>query len=249
MIKSANPALTTDTFRGLGRVQSYDDVMTVQGTVYKTLTLLFLVLLSSGWMWSKFYVTHNIASITTWTTVGVIAGFILSLVIIFKKEWAPLLSPVYALCQGLFLGGISAIFEVSYPGIVIQAVALTFGTLACMLFLYQTGWIRATEKFKLGVFAATGAIALLYFVSIILSFFHINMAIVYGNGAFSIGLSVFIVAIAALNLVIDFDFIEQGARQAVPKYMEWYGAFALMVTLIWLYLEIIRLLSKINSRE
>jgi uncharacterized YccA/Bax inhibitor family protein len=180
---------------------------------------------------------------------GLIGGFILSLVTIFKKNWAPLSAPLYAVMQGLFLGGISAIFEKSYPGIVVQAVSLSIATLLMMLVAYQSGWIRPTERFKWGVVAATGAIAVVYFVSIILGFFHINVPFITGSSLFSILFSFFVVGIAALNFILDFDFIEQGSRGGVPKYMEWYGAFALMVTLIWLYIEILRLLAKINDRR
>ena len=184
-----------------------------------------------------------------WTLVGAVGGLILGLVTAFKKEWAPITSPVYALLQGLFLGGFSALFEMKFPGIVIQAVSLTFGTLFCLLLAYRSGLIKATENFKLGVFAATGAIGLFYLVSFILGFFHVSIPGMNGNGLLSIGISVFIVIIAALNLVLDFDFIEKGAEMGVPKYMEWYAAFGLLVTLIWLYVEILRLLSKLRSRN
>ncbi len=177
--------------------------------------------------------------------IGGIGGFIMALVTIFKKEWAPMTAPLYALLQGLFIGGISSMIEASYPGIVIQAVSLTFGTLAGMLFLYKSGIIQVTEKFRLGVFAATAGIAIFYLVTIALSFFGVNVPLMNGGGIWGIGFSVIVVIIAALNLVLDFDFIEQGAAsKRLPQYMDWYAAFALMVTLIWLYLEILRLLSK-----
>jgi len=180
---------------------------------------------------------------------GVFGGFIVALVTIFKPNWAPLTAPVYALLEGLALGGISAVFERTYPGVAIQAVGLTFGTLFVMLLAYKTGMIRATQGFKLGVIAATGGIALLYLVEMVLGgFFHIQVPAINGSGAVGIGFSLFVVVIAALNLVLDFDMIETGARNGAPKYMEWYGAFGLMVTLIWLYLEILRLLAKARRR-
>jgi len=190
----------------------------------------------------------NPASVNTWMMVGLFGGFILAMVTIFKKEWAPVSAPFYALFEGFFLGAISSIFEARFPGIAIQATSLTLGTLVAMLAAYRSGYIRATEGFKLGVVAATGGIALVYFASIILSFFGISVSFVYGGGVLGIGFSLFVVVIAALNLVLDFDLIENGVRRGAPKYMEWYCSFALMVTLIWLYVEFLRLLSKARSR-
>lgn len=248
-MRSSNPALITNPFSGFG-VVSESNSMTVGGTINKTAILLLLVLLPAAWVWREFYIAgQNPAAVQTWMIGGLIAGFILSLATIFKKNWAPLTAPLYAVAQGLFLGGISGIFESSYPGIVTQAVSLSIATLLVMLVAYQSRWIRPTERFKLGVVAATGAIALVYFVSIILGFFSINVPFITGSGIFSILFSVFVVGIAALNFILDFDFIEQGSRAGIPKYMEWYGAFAMMVTLIWLYIEILRLLAKLNDRR
>jgi uncharacterized YccA/Bax inhibitor family protein len=179
---------------------------------------------------------------------GVFGGFVVALVTIFKKEWSPITAPVYALLEGLALGGISAIFERTYPGVAMQAVGLTFGTLFIMLLAYKTGMIRATQKFKLGVIAATGGIAVLYLVEMVLGLFHVTVPAINGSGPLGIAFSLFVVVIAALNLVLDFDLIETGVQGGAPKYMEWYGAFALMVTLIWLYLEILRLLAKARRR-
>jgi uncharacterized YccA/Bax inhibitor family protein len=181
--------------------------------------------------------------------MGAIAGFVVAMVLCFKHNWAPVLAPVYAVLEGLFLGGISAMYAARFGGIVFQAVALTFGTLFALLAAYQAGFIRATEKFKLGIFAATGGIALVYFASIILGFFGVHIPGIFGSGMVGIGFSIVVVVIAALNLVLDFDMIEQGARAGAPKYMEWYGAFGLMVTLVWLYLEILRLLSKLKDNR
>ncbi len=248
-MRSSNPALLSNPFSGFGLV-SDSNSMTIRGTVNKTAILLLMVLLPALWVWKTYFnAVQNPAVVQTWMMVGLIGGFILSLVTVFKKEWAPITAPLYALMEGLFLGGISGIFESAYPGIVMQAVSLTIATLLVMLVIYQTGLIKPTENFKLGVVAATGGIALVYFVAIILGFFGINVSFITGSGLFSILFSVFVVCIAALNFIIDFDFIEQGARANVPKYMEWYGAFALMVTLVWLYIEILRLLSKLSDRR
>ena len=248
-MRSSNPALPADTFSNLRSRTELSDAMTVQGTVYKTLLLLMLVMLSAGWTWMKFYQSGDNGGIATpWIAIGALGGFVMALVTVFKKEWAPITAPIYALLQGLFIGGISAQLETVYPGIVIQAAGLTFGTLFAMLLAYQSGLIRATEKFKMGVVAATGGIMIVYLVSFVLSFFGIQPSFLYSSSLLSIGISLFVIVIAALNFIIDFDFIEQGARQNVPKYMEWYGAFAMMVTLIWLYIEFLRLLSKLRNR-
>lgn len=248
-MRSSNPALLSNPFSGLRPVEE-SNAMTIRGTVNKTILLLLLVVLPAAWMWRTFIQAgSHPASVQTGMLVGLIGGLIFSLITIFKKEWAPVTAPLYAVAEGLFLGAISAMFNSAYPGIVMQAVSLSVATLLVMLVTYQAGWIRATENFKLGVVAATGGIALVYFVSLILGFFGVNVPFINGSGLFSILFSVFVVGIAALNLVIDFDFIEQNARRAVPKYMEWYGAFALMVTLVWLYLEILRLLAKLNERK
>ena len=167
------------------------------------------------------------------------------MVTIFKKTWARVTAPIYALLEGLVLGSISVMLEVRFHGIAIQAVSLTFGTLAVLLLAYRSGLIPVTEKFRLGVVAATGGIALFYVASIVLGFFGIHFTTINGSGAIGIAFSVFVVIVAALNLVLDFDFIESGVAAGAPKYMEWYGAFGLMVTLIWLYLEILRLVHEI----
>lgn len=248
-MQSSNPALQQNTFTGYARMAG-TEAMTIQGVIFKTLLSLLLVMLSAGWVWMKFYQSGGNASVVTpWMWGGVFGGLGIAMATIFKKEWAPITAPLYALVEGLFIGGISSIFEAAYPGIVIQAVALTFGTLFVMLTAYSTGFIKVTERFKLGVVAATGGIAIFYFASIILSFFGVTMPLIYSSSLFGIGFSLFVVAIAALNLVLDFDFIDQGARRGAPKYMEWYASFALMVTLIWLYIEFLRLLSKLQNRN
>jgi uncharacterized YccA/Bax inhibitor family protein len=240
-MKSSNPALKLD--HGLfSHSLSKDEQMTIQGTVNKTGLLLLIVLIGSAISWGA-------SNPTLWIMVGSIGGLVMALVTIFKKEWAPTTAPIYAFLEGLFLGAMSSLFEASYPGIAIQATGLTFGTLAGMLVAYKSGTIQASENFKLGVVAATGGIFLFYLGSFIFSLLGFGMPSVFGNGLIGIGFSLFVVVIAALNLVLDFDFIEQSANRGAPKYLEWYGAFGLMVTLIWLYIEILHLLAKLQSRD
>lgn len=248
-MNTANPALGSSTFSRLRGTAAVGETMTIQGTVIKSFVLLFCVLLTAGYTWNLYMKAGNPNAVSGLMMLGVFGGLIAAIVTIFKPAWASITAPIYALLEGLFIGGISAVLNASYPGIAIQAAGLTVATLASMLVAYQTGLVRATEKFKLGVFAATGGIAIVYLVAIVLSFFGINLSFIYGSGLFSILFSLFVVGIAALNLVIDFDTIEQGARAQVPRFMEWYGAFALMVTLVWLYIEILRLLAKLRDNR
>jgi len=247
-MRTTNPALGSETFSNLEHAAE-GEAMTIQGTVGKTAILMFLTLLTAGWTWFKFYKAGgDPASVSSWMMLGVFGGFVLALVTIFKKEWAPATAPLYALAEGFFIGGVSALFESKFPGIVIQATSLTFGTLGAMLVAYRSGFIQVTDGFRMGVVAATGGIALVYFGAIILSFFGIPLSFINEGGFFGIAFSLFVVVIAALNLVLDFDIIEQGTHYNLPKYMEWYCGFALMVTLIWLYIEFLRLLSKARNR-
>jgi uncharacterized YccA/Bax inhibitor family protein len=241
-MRSGNPVLKSDTFD----IAPEGARMTLGGTVNKTAILLALVLITAIYTWGRFFSTGDPAAIMPLVWTGAIGGLVMCLVTVFKKEWAGVTAPIYALLQGLLVGGLSAFYESRFPGIVIQAVGLTFGTLACLLMAYKSGLIKATENFKLGVVAATGGIALLYLVSFAMSFFGKPIGFIHEGGLFGILFSGFVVVIAALNLVLDFDFIEAGAEHGAPKYMEWYGAFGLTVTLIWLYLEILRLLSKLR---
>jgi uncharacterized YccA/Bax inhibitor family protein len=245
LLKTSNPALSADTFRLAPA--AVGESMTISGAVNKTGILLILAVLTAAWSWNRFTVAPETATLPL--MIGLIGGLIVAFVTIFKKEWAPLTAPLYALLEGLVLGSVSAMYEARFHGIAIQAVGLTFGTLLVLLLAYRAGMVRATENFKLGVIAATGGIALFYLVEFVLGFFGVRFAAINGGGAIGIGFSLVVVIVAALNLVLDFDFIENGARFGAPKYMEWYAAFGLMVTLIWLYLEILRLLSKINRRD
>jgi len=248
LIRTSNPALNARTFADLRRDPTAPP-MTLEGTVNKAALLLFLVVVPAAWVWSQVRTAFDPSVVGPWILLGGIGGFIAAIVTVFKKEWSPVTAPVYAALEGLVLGGLSALLETKYPGIVMQSVGLTFATLAAMLIAYRTGLIKATERFKLGVVAATGAIALYYVVGLVLSFFHVAMPFLQGNSTASIVVSGVIVVVAALNLILDFDFIETGVAGGAPKYMEWYGAFGLMVTLIWLYLEILRLLAKSRSRR
>ncbi len=252
-MRSGNPALKESTFLDLGTgsmVQSASGVMTLNGTVNKTAFLLVLTLAVALYPWSLYFANPGSAAVGGLALVGAIGGLVVALVTVFKKAWSPVTAPLYAALEGLFIGAISASFEARFPGIVMQAVALTFGTLGALLLAYRSGLIRATENFKLGVFAATGGIALLYLVNMGMRLFGFEgMGFIHESGTVGILFSLFVVVIAALNLVMDFDFIEQGVEQNAPKYMEWYAAFGLLVTLVWLYLEILRLLSKLQSRD
>jgi uncharacterized YccA/Bax inhibitor family protein len=253
LFKTSNPALGTKTFQDAavryGGAIDAANRMTLNGTVNRTGILLICAFATAAYTWRAFMRTHDPADVSGLLMIGVFGGFITAMITIFKQSWAPITAPIYALMEGLFLGGISAFLELRYPGIAVQAVGLTFGTLLTMLVLYSSGLIRVTNKLRIGIIAATGGIALFYFMEIILGFFHINFVSINGSGVIGIGFSLFVCAIAALNLVLDFDFIEQGVNAGAPKFMEWYGAFGIMVTLVWLYLEILRLLSKMRSRN
>ena len=222
------------------------ETMTLQGTVNKTVAMLALVVIGASYSWNIFY-NQGAAAVQPWMLGGLVGSVVFALATIFKANWAPKTAPAYAVLEGLALGGLSAFFEARFPGIVIQAVGLTFGTLFALLLAYKTKLIRATENFKLGVVAATGGIALVYLVSIVGGMFGWHMPLIHESGPMGILFSLFVVVIAALNLVLDFDFIERGDGVA-PRYMEWYAAFGLIVTLAWLYLELLRLLSKLRSR-
>ncbi len=258
MMRTSNPVLTEQVFRDSSALSS-DQVMTIEGTVNKTIFSVLLTIAAAYWAFSD---PEFFAPLTFGFVIG---GLVIALVIIFKKTWAPLLTPLYAIVEGFALGTISLFYAMSQtadPGqvavgamspdttIVFQAISLTFGTLFCLLMAYKAGLIRATEKFKMGIFAATGAIFLVYMLSLVLGLFGISIPFLHSSGPIGIGVSLFIVVIAALNLILDFDFIENAAAsRSAPKYLEWYGAFGLLVTLVWLYLEMLRLLAKIQGRD
>ncbi len=249
MMRTANPSLNKKTFGNTSYASSTENTMTLQGTVNKTGLLLTFLILAAAWTWNLYFESNNPASVTPWLIGGGLGGFIVAIITTFKKHLSPITAPIYAVLEGLFLGSLSALFESRFPGIVVQAVGLTFGTLFALLMAYRSGLIKATENFKLGVTAATGGICLLYLISFVLSFFGTGIPYIHQSGLIGIGFSMFVVVIAALNLVLDFDFIENASESNAPKYMEWYGAFGLLVTLVWLYIEILRLLSKLYSRN
>jgi uncharacterized YccA/Bax inhibitor family protein len=244
-LRTSNPTLNPRTFADNRAIDGR--AMTLQGTVNKTGVLLLCVVVTAAWTWGLARSEAPDAAMP-WMIGGIIGGLIMAIVTTFKKEWSPITAPMYALLEGLALGGISSTLDRMYHGIAIQAVALTFGTLAVMLVCYTSGLIRATRKFTIGVIAATGAIFLLYMVDMVMGFFRHHVGVLNDSGPLGIAISGAIVVVAALNLILDFNLIETGVNAGAAKYMEWYGAFALMVTLIWLYLEIVRLLAKTRQR-
>jgi uncharacterized YccA/Bax inhibitor family protein len=254
LTKSSNPVFGKNIYNQTATAA--DGVMTVNGTINKTGLMLLIVVFAAAFTWRKFFGAFDPAmpgafppGLMAWTIGGAIGGFITAIITAFSPRRAAVTAPIYAVFEGLFLGAISAMFEAMYPGLVMRAVSLTFGVFVIMLLLYRSGTIRATQRFRTIIFAATGGIALVYLVSFVAGFFGANFSFLYDNSGLSIGISLFVVVIAALNLILDFDMITQGSNARAPKYMEWYGAFGLMVTLIWLYLEMLRLLSKLASRD
>ena len=239
-MRSGNPVLTEKAF---STPIISGNKMTLNGTVNKTFISLLLLVCCA-------YLTYDEMNFTL-LIGGAIVGFIVALITVFKKSWAPITVPIYAIAEGFVLGGISFLYNAQYEGIVSNAIFLTLGILISLLMLYKSGYIKATENFKLGVLAATGGIALVYLANFIMGFFGSSIGVLnpMNSSLLSIGFSLFVVVIAALNLVLDFDFIEKGVENGAPKYMEWFGAFGMLVTLIWLYLEILRLLAKLNNRR
>ncbi|MBH16587.1 MAG: hypothetical protein CME30_04800 [Gemmatimonadetes bacterium] len=239
--RSGNPALSAGFANAQGTYGNsfaIAEKMTLAGTVQKTMVLLACCFAASIYGWNNQGLIFP----------AVILGLIMAVVTVFKKEWAGTTAPVYAGLEGVALGGITAMYEVQFPGIGLQAISLTFGILFTLLLCYMSGMIKPTENFKLMIISATGGIFLVYLASFVLGFFGVDIGFIHSSGPIGIGFSMFVVGIAALNLVLDFDFIEEGAEAGLPKHMEWFGAFSLIVTLVWLYLEILRLLSKMRSR-
>ncbi|TAN07071.1 MAG: Bax inhibitor-1/YccA family protein [Rhodanobacteraceae bacterium] len=271
-MRSSNPILRGSAFRNLPAVTT-GEPMTINGTIARTGILIGLALITGWWTWNRFMaaaaavsglpagvvaggslpagaaaaagMAAGVAAISPFLWGGIIVGFVLALAGTFKPNWSPVAAPLYAIAEGTALGGISAMFNVQYHGIVLQAILATVGVLVVMLALYRTGVIKVTNKFRMGVMAATGGILLLYLASWVLGMFtHVDMAFVYGGGGtFGVIFSLFVVCIAALNLVLDFDLIDRASQAKLPKYMEWYGALALMVTLVWLYIQMLQLLA------
>lgn len=250
--KSSNPVLKEKAFKKEAILDS-SKIMTVNGTIEKTGILLFVVIIAASYTWKLFFnsgdAENAMSAMGGWMMGGAIGGFIVAMATIFMKKYAGFLAPIYAVLEGLFLGAISAVFESMYPGIVMNAVLGTFATFLVMLFTYRTGLIKVTDKFRSIIIVATGAIAVMYLLSWIMGMFGAGMSFLHDSSMMSIGISVFVIVIAALNLLLDFDFIEKSSQMGAPKYMEWYGAFGLLVTLVWLYIEFLRLLAKIQGRD
>jgi uncharacterized YccA/Bax inhibitor family protein len=246
-MRTANPALKERTFSDV-RAAAGEPAMSLQGTATKSLLLVLVTVFSASFTWNA-VATGNVAILMPAVLVGGIGGFIVALVTVFKPKLSPYTGPIYAALEGLLLGGVSAMYNARFQGLPAQAVALTFGVFIALLIVYRTGLIKATENFRLGVVAATGGIMVMYLISFVLSFFGVRMAFLHDSSPLSIGISLVIVVVAALNLVLDFDFIERGVEHRAPKYMEWYAAFGLLVTLVWLYLEMLRLLAKLQGRR
>ncbi|QDU80339.1 Bax inhibitor 1 like protein [Polystyrenella longa] len=258
MLRSSNPVFTSDQFSDtFSRGIASTDTMTVKGTAIKTSFLVLIVVAAGAVPWTLIDpmegLNANMGIAMPWMIGGIVASLVMGLVIFFSPRQAPWAAPVYAIAEGFFVGAVSAWVQAQYlavaPGIVFQAVCLTFGTLFAMMTAYNMGLIRATEKFKTGMYAAVGAVALVYLTTFVLHLFGSTVPYIHRSGPIGIGFSVIVVIIAALCLVLDFDFIEKGAEHGAPKYMEWYGAYGLLVTLVWLYIEILKLLMKLTSRD
>ena len=259
MFRSSNPTLNPK-FYSQARSFGVGESMTIQGTVNKCFILLFLIFVSASWVWGKFMqaipafggeqaAAESIAAVMPFVQFGGIIALVLIFVTVFKLQWSPITAPLYAVCQGFALGGFSAIIKLNYPGIAIQAILLTFGTLFALLMAYKTGFIKVTQKFRLGVISAFFAIFAIKMVDFIMGIFGANIPFIHGSSMVSIGFSLVVVGIAALFLVLDFDRIDKFSSQGLPKYMEWYGALSLMITLVWLYVELLVLLSKLRGRR
>ena len=246
-MRSSNPVMTGRIYEKAGTALS-GNVMTINGTINKIGLMLLLVIVSASYTWNL-VLGNDPGRVGTLAIVGGIGGFIIAMVTVFSPKSSPYTAPVYAILEGMFLGAISAVINARYPGVAFQAVLLTIGTLFTMLFLYRSGTIRATPKFRRGVMMATGAVFFAYMISWIMSLIGMPMGFMHSSGPLGILISLVIIVIAALNLIMDFDFIEKGSQMGAPKYMEWYGAFGLIVTLVWLYIEFLRLLSRFAGRD
>jgi uncharacterized YccA/Bax inhibitor family protein len=245
-MRTANPTLNDKVFANAPATVG-GQVMTLQGVVNKTFILALLLVISGGFSWQLVQSNPQISGLLS---IGsALIGLVLVVTSSFKPTWSPIIAPAYGVVEGIFVGVISARYSALYDGIVLQAALLTLGILFALLFAYQSRLIQATENFKLGLVAATGGIAIVYLVSIVLSFFGIQIPLIHESGLVGIGFSLVVVVIAALNLVLDFDFIEKGVAHGAPKYMEWQSALGLLVTIVWLYIEMLRLLSKLRSRD
>jgi uncharacterized YccA/Bax inhibitor family protein len=245
-MRTSNPALQEGRLAAVS-VAAGQPAMTLQGTATRSLLLLLLAVFSASFTWHE-VATGNGGIVGPAVLVGGIGGFLVAMLAIFKPTTSPWSAPLYAVLEGLLLGGISALYNARFQGLPMQAVGLTFGVFFAMLVLYRTRVLQATDRFRTGVIAATAGIAIMYLLSFVLQMFGVSMPYLHDSSPLSIGISLVIVGVAALNLILDFDLIERGVAHRAPKYMEWYAAFGLLVTMVWLYLELLRLLSKIQGR-
>jgi uncharacterized YccA/Bax inhibitor family protein len=253
-MRASNPVLNESTFESEAQFATGPGAMTLGGTVMKTSALVIILVTTAALSWTQLAAqTTSEGMRPGWFNLALIGssigGLIVAMITSFAPKFSPFTAPLYAALEGVVLGLFSALFEAQFAGIVLQAIGLTVGVLIMLLFLYATRIIRVTENLKLGIVAATGAICLVYLAGFVLSFFGIHLSFINSPSVFGIGFSLFVVGIAAMNLVLDFDFIEEGAKRRSPKYMEWYAGFGLLVTLVWLYLEVLKLLSKLRSRD
>ncbi|MGI8462382.1 MAG: Bax inhibitor-1/YccA family protein [Solirubrobacterales bacterium] len=246
-MEARSPALNEEVFSKAAAGATGERTMTIGSTVIATSVLLLILIVAGAIGWELIEPSFGSPSVPVWYWIALGVALVIAIVTIFRPRFAPITGPLYAVAEGLVLGGISRIFEYEFDGIVLQAIGLTLGVFVIMLVLYATRVIEVTKNFRLGVIAATGAIFLVYMVDLVLRFFGAEVPLINDSSPAGIAISVVIVAVAALNLVLDFDFIEQGADQRAPSYMSWYAAFGLLVTLVWLYLEILRLLAKMRS--
>jgi uncharacterized YccA/Bax inhibitor family protein len=243
-MRTSNPALKDEYFRP-DRALAGQGVMTLQGTTTKSFLLILLALFSASFTWRE-YLAGNTGILMPALLVGGIGGLIVAMIAVFKPRTTPFTGPLYAVLEGLLLGAISAMYQARFNGLPMQAVGLTFMVFLALLLVYRTGIIKVTDNFRMGVVAATGGIMLFYVATFVLAMFGVQVPLIHGSGVVGIGFSLVVVAIASLNLVLDFDFIERGVAAGAPRYMEWYAAFGLLVTLVWLYLEMLRLLGKLR---
>jgi uncharacterized YccA/Bax inhibitor family protein len=245
-MRTSNPALREEYFRRHPSAAG-EGVMTLNGTTTKSFLLILLAIFSAAFTWRE-SLGGNPGILTPAMLVGGLGGFVVAMVTVFKPHLSPITAPLYAVLEGLLLGALSARYEARWAGLPMQAVGLTFMVFVAMLLVYRSGIIQVTDRFRFGIAAATGGIALFYLLSIVLSMFGVRIPLVHEAGIVGIGFSLVVVGVAALNLILDFDLIEGGVKAGAPRYMEWYAAFGLLVTLVWLYLEILRLLSKLNRK-
>jgi len=228
----------------MARPDAGEERMSIGGTAAATGMMLVVLAISGAWGWS---ISSPTGALPWWSFAALMAAFVLAIVTVFNPKIAVVSTPLYTAAQGVFLGAMSKAYENQWGGIVLTAVLATIAVFVVMLVLFVTRTITVTNKLRSIIIGATLGIAVFYFASILLALFGVQIPFVWDGGIGGILFSVFVVGIAALNLLLDFDMIERGVAMGAPKYMNWYGAFGLMITIIWLYMEILRLLGKARS--